>query len=58
MATVRSVLQGVVGVAIIQAILCAIGLFALGVPGAPVWSTIILFLAIAQLPPTERLNRP
>jgi len=50
-ATVRSVLQGVVGVAIIQAILCAIGLFALGVPGAPVWSTIILFLAIAQLPP-------
>jgi predicted PurR-regulated permease PerM len=50
-ATVRSVLQGVVGVAIIQAILCAIGLFALDVPGAPVWSTIILFLAIAQLPP-------
>ena len=50
-ATVRSVLQGVVGVAIIQAILCAIGLFALGVPGAPIWSTIILFLAIAQLPP-------
>jgi len=50
-ATVRSVLQGVVGVAIIQAVLCAIGLFALGVPGAPVWSTIILFFAIAQLPP-------
>ena len=49
-ATVRSVLQGVVGVAIIQAALCAIGLFALGVPGAPVWSIIILFLAIAQLP--------
>ena len=38
------------GVAIIQAALCAIGLFALGVPGAPVWSIIILFLAIAQLP--------
>jgi predicted PurR-regulated permease PerM len=50
-ATVRSVLQGVVGVAIIQTILCAIGLFALGVPGAPVWTIIILFLAIAQLPP-------
>lgn len=49
-ATVRSVLQGVVGVAVIQATLCAIGLFALDVPGAPLWSAIILFLAIAQLP--------
>ncbi len=50
-ATVRSVLQGVVGVAVIQAILCAIGLVVMGVPGAPIWSAIILFLAIAQLPP-------
>jgi len=49
-ATVRSVLQGVVGVAVIQAVLCAIGLFAMGVPGAPIWSAVILFLAIAQLP--------
>jgi predicted PurR-regulated permease PerM len=50
-ATVRSVLQGVVGVAIIQTILIAIGLFVAGVPGAPIWTVIILFLAIAQLPP-------
>ena len=49
-ATVRSVLQGVVGVAIIQAILCSIGLFAFGVPAAAVWSVVILFFAIAQLP--------
>lgn len=49
-ATVRSVLQGVVGVAIIQAILCSIGLFAFGVPGAAIWSVVILFFAIAQLP--------
>jgi predicted PurR-regulated permease PerM len=49
-ATVRSVLQGVVGVAVIQTTLCAIGLFALGIPGAPIWSALILFLAIAQLP--------
>jgi predicted PurR-regulated permease PerM len=49
-ATVRSVLQGVVGVAVIQAILCAIGLFVMGIPGAPIWSALILFLAIAQLP--------
>lgn len=49
-ATVRSVLQGVVGVAVIQTALCAIGLFAMGIPGAPIWSALILFLAIAQLP--------
>lgn len=49
-ATVRSVLQGVVGVAVIQAFLCGIGLFIMGIPMAPVWSAIILFLAIAQLP--------
>lgn len=50
-ATVRSVLQGVVGVAVIQALLCAIGLVVMGIPAAAVWSAIILFLAIAQLPP-------
>ncbi len=49
-ATVRSVLQGVVGVAVIQSALCAVGLFALGIPGAPIWSALILLLAIAQLP--------
>ena len=50
-ATVRSVLLGVVGVAVIQTLLCAIGLFVMGIPAAAVWSAIILFLAIAQLPP-------
>jgi len=50
-ATVRSVLQGVVGVAVIQTLLCAVGLVVMGVPAAAVWSAIILFLAIAQLPP-------
>jgi predicted PurR-regulated permease PerM len=50
-ATVRSVLQGVVGVAVIQTLLCAVGLFIMGIPGAPIWTAIILFLAIAQLPP-------
>jgi predicted PurR-regulated permease PerM len=49
-ATVRSVLQGVVGVALIQAALCGIGLWIMGIPGAAVWSTLILLLAIAQLP--------
>lgn len=50
-ATVRSVLQGVIGVAIIQTILIAIGLFAMGIPGAPIWTVIVLVLTIAQLPP-------
>ena len=50
-ATVRSVLQGVIGVAIIQTVLVAIGLFVAGIPGAPIWSVIVLVLAIAQLPP-------
>lgn len=48
--TVRSVLMGVVGVAVLQSILCSVGLFTLGVPGAAIWSAVILLLAIAQLP--------
>ncbi len=51
-ATVRGVLQGVVGIAVIQTVLIAIGLVVAGVPGAPIWSAIILVVAIAQLPPT------
>ena len=50
-ATVRSVLQGVIGVAIIQTLLVSIGLFVAGIPGAPIWSLLVLVLAIAQLPP-------
>lgn len=49
-ATVRSVLQGVVGVALIQSALIAVGLVVAGIPGAAIWSVIVLFFAIAQLP--------
>ncbi|MEZ5502919.1 MAG: AI-2E family transporter [Halioglobus sp.] len=49
-ATVRSVLQGVVGVAVIQTGLISLGLFVAGIPGAALWSAIILVLTIAQLP--------
>ena len=49
-ATVRNVLQGVIGVAIIQTVLVAIGLFVAGIPGAPIISVIVLVIAIAQLP--------
>lgn len=49
--TVRSVAYGVVGVAVLQALLAAIGLFLADVPGAAVWVGLILILAVAQLPP-------
>jgi predicted PurR-regulated permease PerM len=49
-ATVRSVVQGVLGVAVIQAFLAALGLFVMDVPGAGFWSVLILLLAIMQLP--------
>jgi predicted PurR-regulated permease PerM len=50
-ATVRSVVQGVLGVAVIQAFLAALGLFLMDIPGAGFWSVLILLLAIMQLPP-------
>ena len=50
-ATIRSVAQGVLGVAVIQSTLAAIGLLVMGVPYAGVWAALILLLAIVQLPP-------
>lgn len=49
--TIRSVVKGVLGVAIIQAILSAIGLALIGVPAAGLWAGAVLVLAIIQLPP-------
>jgi predicted PurR-regulated permease PerM len=49
--TVRSVAQGVLGVALIQTLLAAVGLLAVDVPGAGLWALIVLMLAIIQLPP-------
>ena len=49
--TIRSVATGVVGVAAIQAAMAAVGLVLAGVPGAGLWSLLILVLAVAQLPP-------
>ncbi len=50
-ATIRSVAKGVLGVAIIQSLLASIGLVAMGIPAAGIWTFIILMLAIMQLPP-------
>jgi predicted PurR-regulated permease PerM len=49
--TVRSVVKGVLGVAVAQAILSAIGLVLIGVPAPGLWAGAILVLAIIQLPP-------
>ena len=48
--TVRSVVNGVLGVAIIQAFFALIGLGLMGVPLAMVWAVLIMFLTIIQLP--------
>ena len=50
-ATIRSVAQGVLGVAAIQAVLSALGMMVMEVPAWGLWSLIIMVLAIAQLPP-------
>ena len=50
-ATIRSVAQGVLGIALIQSILAGIGFMIMGVPYAGLWAFIVLLLAIVQLPP-------
>ncbi|MGA7878794.1 MAG: AI-2E family transporter [Desulfoferrobacter sp.] len=50
-ATVRSVAQGVLGVAIIQAILAGLGFLVVGVPAAGLWSLLVLLVAVVQIPP-------
>jgi predicted PurR-regulated permease PerM len=49
--TVRGVAAGIVGVALLQSFLFAIGFFAVGVPHAALWAGLCLLLAVIQLPP-------
>ena len=49
--TIRSVAQGVLGVAMIQAVLSAAGMIVMDVPAWGLWTILILVAAIAQLPP-------
>src|SRR5262249_55251213 len=49
-ATVRSVANGVIGVAFVQALLCGIGFFVLGIPGAGILSLIPMVLGVLQVP--------
>ncbi len=47
--TVRNVVKGILGVAIIQAMLAGTGFFVAGVPAAGLWAFLCLFLAIIQI---------
>jgi predicted PurR-regulated permease PerM len=49
-ATIRGVATGIVGVAVIQALLVGIGFFAIGLPAAGLLTIVTLFLAIVQVP--------
>jgi len=49
--TIQSVAQGVIGIALVQAILAGIGLFAVGAPMAGLWMLLVMVFAVAQLPP-------
>jgi predicted PurR-regulated permease PerM len=48
--TVRNVAKGVIGVALIQALLVGAGFLLAGVPHAGLWALVVLILAILQLP--------
>ena len=50
-ATIRSVAQGVLGLAVVQAAAAGLGMFLAGIPGWGVWTVLVLALAIVQLPP-------
>lgn len=48
--TIRSVVQGVIGIALIQSIVGYIGCVLFGIPFPIVWAILIMLIAIAQLP--------
>lgn len=50
-ATIRSVAVGVLGIAVIQALMAGVGMMLAGVPAAGLIAFIVLIFAIAQLPP-------
>ncbi|UCG88205.1 MAG: AI-2E family transporter, partial [Gemmatimonadota bacterium] len=50
-ATIRSVAQGVLGVALVQAAAAGLGMFIAGIPAFGIWTIIVLILAVIQLPP-------
>jgi predicted PurR-regulated permease PerM len=49
-ATIKSVANGVIGVAFVQALLVGVGFFAVGVPGAGLLSILAMALGVVQVP--------
>ncbi|CAB5080005.1 Permease of the drug/metabolite transporter (DMT) superfamily [Olavius algarvensis associated proteobacterium Delta 3] len=47
--TIRGVVKGILGVAVIQALLAGLGFWIAGIPGAGVWAFLSLVLAIVQI---------
>lgn len=47
--TIRSVTNGIIGVAVIQSVLAGIGFLVAGLPGAGLWTLIFLFGAVLQI---------
>lgn len=50
-ATVQSVAQGILGVALIQSLLSGAGFLVAGVPGAGLWALFVLFFCVIQIGP-------
>jgi predicted PurR-regulated permease PerM len=50
LATVRSVVQGILGVAALQSFLAGIAFVVAGIPGAGLWALLVLVAAVVQLP--------
>ena len=48
-ATIRTVLQGVIGVAVVQSLLAGIGFKLAGIPGAGLLAFVVMLLAIVQI---------
>jgi len=47
--TIRNVVKGILGVAIIQGLMAGMGFMVAGVPGAGIWAFLCVFLAIIQI---------
>jgi len=47
--TIRSVTNGILGVAVIQSVFAAIGFLVAGLPGAGLWTLVFLFAAVLQV---------
>jgi predicted PurR-regulated permease PerM len=49
-ATIRTVAQGVIGIACVQALLLGAGFILVGIPAAGIWALLVLLLGIVQIP--------